>query len=262
MSLLTIVCIVAIFTTLLLAILCGMLRSRLKFSREQLAQLERQAATTSEIAGEVADDQLKNLLHRVKNDLQVISSLLNLQIDHTIDREAQRQLKTVSLRIRCVSLLYEQLHGVDQKFQIGFAEYANRLVDHVVQAHPDAVGRIGVNISVASVTCNLQTAVSCGLILSELIENALTHAFPEDRSGKINVVLRQKNPSSGAILEASQNTLIVRDNGVGLDSEFDPGQSENFGMQLVAALVRQLKGEFRHYSDNGAIFEITFPRSR
>jgi PAS domain S-box-containing protein len=192
---------------------------------------------------------LKEVHHRVKNNLQIISSLLALQARETADPAVRRLFEESQGRIRSMALIHEQLYQSGELAQINFAEYARRLCAHLVDSSADAQRRIRLNLAVDPIPLPLNYAIPCGMILNELISNALKHAFPADRAGEIEVQFA---------LAEGRNRLTVRDNGVGLDPATAKSKTGSLGLKVVDALVKQLSGRLTIDSAAGANFTIDF----
>jgi|GEM_PF-3399037 len=193
---------------------------------------------------------LKEIHHRVKNNLQVISSLLNLQSMATEDASARAMLADSQNRVRSMALIHEKLYRSDDLSRIDFREYLNTLTAGIVQTYQSFSVPIDLRLSGENVFLPVDSAVPCGLIVNELVSNALKHAFPDGRAGQIRVDLRQNN--------SREIRLAVSDNGIGLPETVDFRNTESLGMQLVNALVAQLGGMLDLKVDGGTMFEITF----
>ncbi|MFE4106911.1 PAS domain S-box protein [Almyronema epifaneia] len=195
---------------------------------------------------------LREVHHRVKNNLNVIHSLLNMQV-RAIDNEQLRSVLTDSQqRIQSMALIHEQLYQSRNFVEVEFAEYLNQLVHNLLVSANINPTRIQILLNVDAVPLDLQTAIPLGLIVNELITNAFKHAFPGDRSGAVEVTLAQS---------ADQTLLLsVADNGIGLPSNFSQTQSASLGMRLVNILVRQLRAELEVQSNQGACFMIRLPK--
>lgn len=193
---------------------------------------------------------LREVHHRVKNNLQVISSLLSLQSRQTTDGEARRLLRESESRVRSMAMIHEDLVRSTDLSQIDFGEYARRLSSHLLAGYgirPDAVS---VTVDVSDVRLPIDTAVTCGLILNELVANALIHAFSPGQKGQIHIALRSDTPG--------QCVLSVRDNGVGIAHRRDRTNADSLGLQLVEALTEQLGGTLEIDTRGGTEVKITF----
>ena len=193
---------------------------------------------------------LKEIYHRVKNNLQVVSSLLNLQGRGVADEATRRLLQESSNRVKSMALVHEQLYRSRDLSNIRFGEYARQLVEHLTQAHRPLSQTVPVRAVVAGIELGVETAIPCGLILNELISNAYKHGYGEGARGEI--VLEAGRLDDGRV------RLSVADDGRGLPENFDPMRTTSLGMRLVQTLVGQLEGELRHGSARGAWFEVVF----
>ncbi len=191
---------------------------------------------------------LKEVHHRVKNNLQIISSLLNLQEGEPDDALTERRFRESQNRIRSMALIHELLYRSEDLNRIDFAEYLDQLVHHVVRSYGPAGQAVRPVLSVEPEAMSLDCAIPCGLIVTELVANAVEHAFPE-RGGSVTVDFRTEN---------GRHRLSVADDGVGLAPGIDPDHSDSLGLKLVAALARQLGGELEVAVDGGTEFAIVY----
>jgi len=194
---------------------------------------------------------LKEIHHRVKNNLQVVSSLLSLQSHYTGDAAAEAGFKESRTRIESMALIHEKLYESDDLARINLGEYLEALADNVFGSYEANRQRVGLTVAVEAVQLDVDRAIQCGLIANELVSNSLKHAFPEGRSGSIAISL-QGGDDRQAILK-------VQDDGVGLPPELDPDRLDSLGLQLVCDLATQLEGQAVWRSEEGAVFEIRFP---
>ncbi len=194
---------------------------------------------------------LKEVHHRVKNNLQVISSLLHLQSQHTQDQASVRMFRESQNRVRSMALVHERLYRSGDLAQVDFTDYIQRLATHLFNSHQVDSDRINLAIEVHGVKLSIDSAVPCGLLLNELISNCLKHAFRGREQGRILVELLPVN--TGEIL------LSVSDDGIGLPPGVEPQAGETFGMQLIADLVEQLHGSVQVNRDAGSTVRIVFP---
>ncbi len=177
---------------------------------------------------------IKEIHHRVKNNLQVISSLISLQADSLSDERLQRVLGDVRDRVRTMALVHEKLYQTEDLARLDFAEYAPGLLQYLWSAHGAATRNIHLNISIAPLILPVEMAVPCGLILNELCSNAIKHAFPNG-DGEVTVTL-EHDPATGDVC------LRVCDNGVGLPEDLDWRQPASLGLRLVQILAGQMCG--------------------
>jgi PAS domain S-box-containing protein len=193
---------------------------------------------------------LQEVHHRVKNNLQVISSLINMQRRHLGEGSAAVALEDCQSRIQTIALIHEQLYQEQDFSRVSFADYARSLAENVFAVTGVSRSRVALDLQVADIALAVDRAIPCGLILNELISNALKHAFPGTRKGTVTVEMR----SAGERLE-----LTVRDDGVGLPSELDLVAAESLGLKLVSTLVEQLSGRLERGYEGGASFRLEFP---
>jgi PAS domain S-box-containing protein len=193
---------------------------------------------------------LKEIHHRVKNNLQIISSLLSLQAGYIEDQQALKIFRESEERVRSMALIHEKLYQSDNLAQIDFAEYIRELAGHLFRSYNAAARGIQLDIQSDDIWLNINTAVPCGLILNELIANSLKHAFPKDRRGEIHIRLCTDHDD--------QLTLRVGDEGIGFPEELDFRHTTSLGLQLVNMLVNQLDGSIELHRSQGTTFELTF----
>lgn len=193
---------------------------------------------------------LREIHHRVKNNLQVTSSLISLQSDSIQDEHARGVFMESQNRIRSMALVHEKLYRSSNLSQIRLAEYVESLAQLLLRSYGIGVNRVSVKVEGEPVSLSVETAVPCGLLVNELLSNCLKHAFPGDRKGRITVRIGRSSPS--------QVILEVIDDGVGLPAQFSLEKPETLGLQLVSALVRQLSGRVEARNEGGARFRVIF----
>jgi PAS domain S-box-containing protein len=193
---------------------------------------------------------LREQNHRVKNNLQLISSLLRMQADSVKDSATGRALQDAQTRIQCMALVHDRLNFLDGACEIAFHDYASTLAHDLFEAYGVVGGPIRLREELEPVSLDLNRAIPCGLILNELVTNSLKYAFPRGRSGEIVISLRstEDNVSIG-----------VADDGIGLRSGFDWRNSPSLGLQIMTILSRQLGGTVTCGTGPGTSFVITFP---
>jgi PAS domain S-box-containing protein len=191
---------------------------------------------------------LKEVHHRVKNNMQIISSLLNLQAEGSTDPAARDMLNECRQRVRSMALIHETLYQSDNFSEIDLDEYIRSIVFHLFHSYNR--GEIGCTISVAPLKFNLDAAIPCGLIVNELISNALKYAFPGGAHGTITVTV--------AVADDQTVLLDVNDNGIGMPSTITVASVQTLGLQLVNSLVQQLDGSLTISVDGGTRVHIQF----
>jgi PAS domain S-box-containing protein len=193
---------------------------------------------------------LKEVHHRVKNNLQVISSLLNLQSRYVKDRQALEMFKESQSRVRSMALIHEKLYQSEDLARIDIAGYIRDLISSLFRSYGASAAAIKVKTDVHDILLDINAAIPCGLIINELVSNCLKHAFPDGRGGKLVTELRSDNDK--------HCSLIVSDNGIGFPEDIDFRNTESLGMQLVITLVEQLDGSIELDRSSGTAFRIRF----
>ncbi|NLS94868.1 MAG: HAMP domain-containing protein [Planctomycetaceae bacterium] len=218
------------------------------------SNISRQKEAEAQILSALREKQLllKEVHHRVKNNLQVISSLLSLQAQELRDPETIRLFQESQGRIRSMALIHEQLYRSDDLAEIEFAGYLEQLVAHLRHTFGNSAAEISIGLEVEPLPLPLDLAIPCGMMVNELICNAMEHAFPNCRSGEIHI---------GFHSDRSGYCLEVADNGVGMRTE-PADTNASLGMKVVQALVRQLHGTLDVRQNGGTAFVLRFPGSQ
>jgi PAS domain S-box-containing protein len=196
---------------------------------------------------------LSEIHHRVKNNMQVVSGLLDLQMRSSNNPELIAMFHESQRRIRSMALIHEKIYGSKDFARIDMAGYASTLSQELFQSHKISPGEIDLIIQTDNeVYVDIGKAIPCGLILNELISNALKHAFPGNGQGEINIIIRKtKN---------KEIKIVVRDNGSGLPADVDIHKPQTVGLHLVNGLVKnQIDGQIEFSQGNGTEFRIIFP---
>ena len=196
---------------------------------------------------------LKEIHHRVKNNLQVVSSLLNLQSRSIPDEESRKFFRESQHRVHSMALIHEQLYESENLSQIDFPEYVRQLVAYLFRAYGVSLSRVDLETRIDPVSFGVDVAVPCGLIINELVSNSLKYAFPEGKTGKVRLDLR-KRPHS-------QVTLTVLDTGIGFPSNVSLLNTRTLGLRLVRSLAQQLDGKAEIKNRGGAQVRIRFAAS-
>jgi two-component sensor histidine kinase len=215
--------------------------------QEELAHKE---ALYLQLANELHQKKvlLKEVHHRVKNNLQVMSSLLRMQFRKTTP-ELKVLIEEYQNRIQSMALIHAQLHNNEDLANINFQEYISDLMANLFQCYVNHSEHIEYKLDVINIFLPLEQSISLGLIINELISNSLKYAFPHG-SGEINIQLTQTE---------NQYHLIVADDGIGLPPDLDLASSETLGMQLVHSLTDQLEGTLLYNGKKGTKFQVFFP---
>ncbi len=193
---------------------------------------------------------LKEIHHRVKNNLQIIYSILNLQSGQIKDRRILNIFKQMQSRIRSMGLIHEKLYQSKDLARLDFAQYIRSLAVHLFHSYKINVNEVNMNIDIDNIFFDIDTTVPCGLIINELVSNSLKHAFPGGRKGEVSVKIHKD--------QKGHYTLIVRDTGVGFPRDVDFRKTNTLGMKLVSDLVKQLKGTIELTRIEGTEFKIVF----
>jgi PAS domain S-box-containing protein len=194
---------------------------------------------------------LKEVHHRVKNNLQIISSILNLQSSFITDEHMVNVLQESRNRIHSMAIIHENLYRTDNFSSINFTNYLKNLLSNLLTSYP-LTGKLNLIQYLTFVELSLDQSVPLGLLVNELFTNAIKYAFPDNRNGTITVKLEQTG---------STITLIIQDDGIGLPPDMDIENSNTLGLQLVSTLVFQLDGKLSYKSENGTEFLITFEKT-
>jgi PAS domain S-box-containing protein len=194
---------------------------------------------------------LKEVHHRVKNNLQVISSILNLQSSYVEDEALKQVLRESQNRIKTMSFIHENLYQKDQFSSIDFSDYIKNLSTNLLHSYQIYSNLVEIKYNVSQVFLTLDQAIPCGLIVNELVSNALKHAFPNGNTGTIRIELKEVNELV---------YLGIMDDGVGLPDTLNTKNTETLGLQLVWSLAEQLDAKLDIKSDGGTEYLITFER--
>jgi PAS domain S-box-containing protein len=193
---------------------------------------------------------LKELQHRVKNNLAVISSLLNLESERLHDPRDREIFRMMRNRIRSMALIYERLYRSDDVRAVDARAYLEGLAEQLFESNQVRPGQVRLVLRFDSFPLDLRKAVSCGLVFTELIANAMKHAFPGGRKGSLEV---------SAVRSGEGFLLAVRDDGVGFDDPVAGRENDGFGLKLVRSQVEQMGGKLKVEANPGALFEIDVP---
>jgi len=231
-------------------------------TRDQFGEIEYSRAFLIDVTGRRrAEEAMKTALqekevllreinHRVKNNLQIISSLISLQSQDIQDEQALSSLRVSQERIQAMALVHEMLQQSDDLARIDVGEYIKRLADDFRISYGLASRNVNLIIDVDNILLGVDTAIPCGVIINELVSNSLKHAFPEDRVGEIVISFKELD---------GQYTMIFKDDGVGLPEDLDIGNPASLGLTIVNALTGQLNGAIDLGRNGGTEIRITFP---
>jgi two-component sensor histidine kinase len=193
---------------------------------------------------------LKEIHHRVKNNLFVVSTLLDFQSNYVDDPKVVKLLEDCQNRITAMAMIHQHLYGNSELNKINFANYIESLLDNLAYSQASKERNINLILDLEPIELNIESANPCGLIVNELISNAIEHGFSDRSSG--NIWLKLKHNS------ASQVLLTIQDDGVGFKAGLDLYNSDSLGLELVCTLVEQLEGEIKLDQTQGTKIEIAF----
>lgn len=203
---------------------------------------------------------LQEVHHRVKNNLQIVCSLLSMQVARSSMQVARSDndsfglsLQVAHQRVLTMSLIHEQLYQSESFAHLDFGQYIRLLSDRLFSAYTLEGGNIHLELDLEPIDVSMDQAIPCGLILNELLSNALKHAFPDGRKGTVGVTFRN--------LKNGYTELVIADNGVGLPVGFQWEDSRGLGLTVVRALVGQLEAEFVAKHDNGTVLSVKWKKS-
>jgi two-component sensor histidine kinase len=212
---------------------------------EQRATLERQTVSLQQ-----RETLLREIHHRVKNNMQVMSSLLSLQARAAVHPETRKVLEDNQNRIQSMALLHEILYQSDDLAMVDFPKYVLRTVDYLFRSCGVKDRQIHLHTELDQLALELDDALPFGLLISEVVSNSLKHAFPDGRGGQVSVFLRQQSDTT--------ISLVLSDDGIGLPRELDWTTSRSLGLRLVRALAQQLRGTLEIRSQGGTEVRLTF----
>jgi two-component sensor histidine kinase len=237
------------------------LEERVNERTTQLAAANRELHASEEYLLKTLHEKetlLKEVHHRVKNNLQIIHSMLNLQLSYIKDEQARASFRESQDRIYSMALIHEKLYKSESLVKIDLAEYIRSLTANLFLSYGVNERTIRPEIHVEEISLNINTLIPCALIVNELVSNALKHAFPDaarlvdetEAVGELRIDLRRVNNR--------QFILSVSDNGIGLPKGFDIESCESLGLKLVKVLAKQLKGTITFRTNGRTEFAITF----
>jgi two-component sensor histidine kinase len=190
---------------------------------------------------------LKEIHHRVKNNLQIISSLLNLQSGNVSDDKDLKLFIESRDRVRSMAMIHEKLYQSENLSKINFKYYLENLSQQLLMSY-DLSGKVKLNFDCDDVFMGIETAVPCGLLVNEIITNSMKHAFPDELSGNINITLKAYDDYE----------LIISDDGIGLPNDINMEESNSLGLQIINNLINQIDGSIEFNNSHGTQFKIKF----
>jgi two-component sensor histidine kinase/PAS domain-containing protein len=193
---------------------------------------------------------LREIHHRVKNNLQIISSLLKLQSSYIKDEASEEVLKDSQDRVNSIALIHQKLYQSENFKQVEMSKYIEYLVKGLCNSYGVDSEKIKIKTDLQNISLDIDTAIPLGLIINEIITNSIKHAFPEDHKGEIQIKMTQ---------EGEKYQIVMSDNGIGLPEDLDVEKTETLGMRLISNLVRQIDGRLELKMIKGTEFRIKFP---
>jgi len=221
-------------------------------TQRRKAEVEREDLITK-LEGVVAEKTvlLKEITHRVKNNLAVIGALLGMQADELRDEQARTALNECQQRVLSMALIQECLYSDEHLDRVNFGAYARQLAEQISDAWTGANDNVTLNVEADPIEVPVTLAIPCGLILNELVSNAFKHGFPDSRAGSIAVRFTQPEPG--------RLSLSCCDDGVGIPEGFDWQNAASLGLRIVHILARQIEAAFTlDRTRGGACFQLTF----
>jgi two-component sensor histidine kinase len=227
--------------------------NRKNASLEQLVGEKQNLLEEKEDLLQEKDWMLKEIHHRVKNNLQVISSLLNTQADYLRDPAALAALRESQNRVQAMALVHQQLYQSDSVALVNMQAYIQEITERLLESF-DCFDRVREQLDVAHLELDVALATPLGLIINESITNALKHAFPQGRAGTLSICLQP--------LESQRYELLIADDGVGLPPGFDPARSQSLGLTMIKGLSKQLNGVLHLSQGPGMQLRLQFAVAR
>ena len=231
-------------------------RTRIRLVQELEARTQVQQDTLLKLEAALNEKTvlMKEIHHRIKNNLAVISSLLGMKADLTEIPEARLALEDSQQRVRSIALVHELLYATDHLDRVNFNAFVEQLVHEITAVFVADAGRISIHVAVEPIEVATHQAIPCALILNELITNAFKYAFPGRRDGHLQISFRQADPEH---LE-----LAIEDNGVGCPAHLTNGNGKSMGLRVVRILTKQLDGSLQLEACAGTRFVLRFPMER
>ena len=226
---------------------------KFKGSRDILRDITEKKITNDELRKSLNEKEvlLKEVHHRVKNNLQVISSILNLQTSYVEDKKTLEILRESQNRVKSMSFIHENLYRTKDFNKIDFTEYIENLTKSMIHSYQYAENNISLVLDLDPVFLSMDLSIPCGLIINELLSNSLKYAFPE-KTGIISISIKKTS--------FKRIEIIVEDNGIGYSKGLDSDNEGSLGMLLVRTLINQIDGKITLLKHKGTKYLITFDR--
>ena len=196
---------------------------------------------------------LREIHHRVKNNLQTVSSLLDLQAESITEPKSVEAFRSSQSRIKSMALIHERLYKSENLSKIKACEYIKNLVEYLEGTYQSPSRDIEITTEIADLYLNLDVAIPCGLIINELVSNSMKYAFPQNHDGKIKVSLQTDNKE--------YIVLTITDNGIGIPLNFKTVNPQSLGLELVKLMAKQLNGKMAIDGTSGTVISIVFPQA-
>lgn len=193
---------------------------------------------------------IREIHHRVKNNLQIISSLLHIQSGKITNKEMVSMFTNCQNRVKSIALIHEKLYQTNSFTRVDFGSYTMSLIYYLFRMFDVKSNKVSIRLNVDNVFLPMDTAIPCGLIINELVTNSLKHAFTDDTQGEISI--------QAVYHSDNKFTLTIKDNGIGIPEEVDFYKSRTVGYNLVNSLIKQLGGILEINREEGTEFKITF----
>jgi two-component sensor histidine kinase len=216
---------------------------------------ENALAVAKKLEGEIKitlgekDVLLKEIHHRVKNNLQIIASLLNLQSQYVKDEGTLAVIKDSQNRIKTMALIHEKIYQSKSLDRVDYEDYLEKITRSLFESYGVSPKKIAMKIHAKNVVLHIDKAIPCSLIINEMLSNTFKHAFPNDRTGEVRIDVK---------LDGDTLRLLYSDNGIGLPESVTLDRTESLGMQLISGLTQQLKGTVEIQRGGGTTFLIAF----
>jgi two-component sensor histidine kinase/DNA-binding response OmpR family regulator len=237
--------------------LCEIEQSNLKeaerMRRALLSILEDEKLAKKKVEASLQEKQvlLREIHHRVKNNLQIVSSLLQLQAGHTKDEQTIRMFNESQMQIRTMAMVHEKLYQNENMSMVDFGDFVKSITDNLFQFYPHGLGQIRFTVEIDNIFMSIDKAIPCGMIINELVSNSFKYGFPEESKGEIGIKMKSK--------AQNEFELTVYDNGTGIPESVDYRNTETLGLHLVTILTEdQLQGQIKLDTSDGTKFRIQF----
>lgn len=196
---------------------------------------------------------LKEIHHRVKNNLQTITSLINMQTNYIDDEKIKSYLSDTANRIQMLGLIHKDLYQNDDFMNVGLRKYLMNIADQLSSFYSAMNENIQLLLDVDEIVLNMDMAIPFGLIVNEVVSNCFKYAFPDNRSGEISLIFKKQSDS--------KYKMVIRDNGIGISEDVDFDKKTGLGLRLIKLLTKQLNGTVSIVNNNGTEFHFMFQES-